>query len=402
MIALLALLACKDEAPPDTAADDSAATGEDSGADDSAADDSAADDSATDDSAEPEELVCGEVPALPEPSIVGHRMSAEVTWSLDFDAEGEANGFVDCSYSRTYEAAEILDQDYLCPSCDVIFRGEATVTEGADCVAQISSGGTVREEQWGFTWAGTLYRTGTNNAPIGELTEFTVPAEGEAGAITWSSENSLTAGGTMLLEAAGTLTWWQDPELLLRDPWAPRTAPYAAGWPQDNPGTLTLDYDLQPGGVLPNVRLEDQCGDVVELWDFYGRYLVIDASQYDCGPCQAMARTEHDFLQAIRAEGYAVNVLTFMGNGLSDSLSEPQPGIIDQWVEAYGITEPVLADRGYTYAMLAPYLYDTTGEDYGYPAWLVVAPDMTVISGNVGFGSWDDVGEIIRAHAASR
>ena len=48
---------------------------------------------------------------------------------------------------------------------------------------------------------------------------------------------------------------------------AERTAPYAGGWPQDDPGTLSASWAPAVGETLPNFRLEDQCRDRLDLWD---------------------------------------------------------------------------------------------------------------------------------------
>ena len=49
---------------------------------------------------------------------------------------------------------------------------------------------------------------------------------------------------------------------------------YACGWEHNNPG------DLESNGsgiddVVGNIELVDQCGEMVEMWDFYGEYHVL-------------------------------------------------------------------------------------------------------------------------------
>ena len=56
-------------------------------------------------------------------------------------------------------------------------------------------------------------------------------------------------------------------------------------------------------------------GESVDLWDFYGSYLVIDSSQSDCGPCRSMAETEHEFVEQMQTAGIPVRVVTLLGNG---------------------------------------------------------------------------------------
>ena len=58
------------------------------------------------------------------------------------------------------------------------------------------------------------------------------------------------------------------------DPTDPDEVPYACGWAHDDPG------NMQPtgaaiGDVIYEASLPDQCGEDVNLWDFYGKYHVI-------------------------------------------------------------------------------------------------------------------------------
>ena len=326
-------------------------------------------------------------------------VTGAVTWTLEFDKTAEAKGFTDCSYTREYTGVQYLDMDYLCPECVVQVQGTATMTEGLDCYSQISSSAaTERTEHWG--WSETaFYRTGVLQGPMGELSEFTPPAEGASGSLGWESENELTDGGVMILTAAGALTWETDESTLLPDPWPESPDAYSCGWPTNDPGTLTLDYDLGVGKTFPNVRLEDQCGDKLALWDLYGSWLVMDTSQSDCGPCQSMAATAEAFVEDMAAEGFDVKVVSFLGNGLSDPYGTPDESTHTNWVESFGLTDPVLYDRGFAYALFPDFVEEHTGEGFGYPTWIVVDPEMNLVHGNVGFGSWDDVGDVIREAA---
>ncbi|MCB9745805.1 MAG: hypothetical protein H6740_24735 [Alphaproteobacteria bacterium] len=395
-IPALLLFACGEKDHEHSGHDDSAT--DDSGADDSGSDDSATDDSATDDSGSTEAFSCGEVPALPEPSVPAVRLVSTITWTLEFDEEAEANGYYDCAYSRAYEGVQEIGLEHLCPECEAITVGTATMFEGTECYDQVFTLEVERTEMWGITAEGGLHRTGAYQAAMAELTTFE-GREGEEISLAWDSEYTLNSGGTMGLAATGSMSWTTDEDTLLVDTRGPRTEPYAAGWPQNNPGDLVATWPPALGETFPNARLMDQCGDLVDLWDFYGAYLILDSSQYDCGPCQAMAQGEHEFMEQMRAEGYDVHVLTYMGNGLSDPRGTPSQAIVDQWVDRFEIVEPVFYDRGYTYATFPSFIYDLTGEDFGFPAWLVIDPEMNVIHGNVGFGTWDAVADVIRADA---
>ena len=338
----------------------------------------------------------GETGALPS-----MRLSSTITWTLDFDAEAEAGGAADCSYTRVYEGVQRFGWEHLCPSCDFIARGDATMTEGLDCYALIASTPTeVRTELWGIEDGTKLHRSGRDQFPLPTvLAELeSTSGDGTDVPVAWSSEdNALSSGGTFGLSATGTLSWALDEDLLQADPWGPRAEPYACGWECEDPGDLVGVSPLTLGEVIPRGRFRDQCGEDVDLWDFHGSYLVIDAAQEDCGPCRAMADSHGPFVQQMRAAGIPVRVITLMGNGLSASWETPSEEVVAEWVAAYGIEDPVLADEAWALSYFPTFIDGYSGEDYGYPAWIVVDPSLRPIHGNVGFSSWDAVADVIMA-----
>jgi len=345
-----------------------------------------------DDTGEPDTTDASSEGTIPAVTVQG-----QVTWTLRFDADAEALGYEDCAYTRSFEGTQYLDMDYLCPDCTVQVSGTATMTEGLDCYSQISSAPeSERTEAWGWGDGG-FHRSGRTQFPLGELSTFDDTGEGTEIALAWESESELTDGGVMILSAAGSLTYQTDSSILLPDPIPTRTEPYTCGWPQNDPGDLALDYVLGVGKTFPNVYLKDQCGELLSLWDLHGSWLVMDTSQSDCGPCQTMAASAEEFVADMAAEGIDVKVVSFLGNGLSEPFGTPSAATLGTWVDSFGLTDPVLYDRGFAYATFPDFVTEYTGESFGYPTWLVVSPEMELVHGNVGFGSWDDVAEIIRA-----
>jgi hypothetical protein len=370
---------------------------------DDSAEDSTAD---TDDSGDP---------ATGRPLVAAHVASGTLTWTLDFDADAEAGGLADCAYSRVFEGVEFLDQPYRCPDCEILLSGTSTMYEGfADCYEPVFGGSPAQGETWGFDWPagvggpGAFYRSSSANYPMfTALSGIDALSLDEDFPLGWTStytlaDLGLTGSGSLTLSASGSARVHLDDSILIEDLREPRGVPYACGWPLENPGPMESDHRLAQDGVLPRFHLEDACGELLDAWDLYGRYLVVDASQPDCGYCQVMAREADAALASMRAEGMDVAFVTLLGNGLSDPLSPPTDRNYEAWLTAYGREEPVLRDRGYGYAVFAPFV-DTLGDSFGYPTIAVVRPDLTLLEAWSGWPSegWTFMRDLIAADRAS-
>ena len=58
------------------------------------------------------------------------------------------------------------------------------------------------------------------------------------------------------------------------DPMDPEDVCYSCGWIKNDPGNLS-STGSGIGDTIANFTLIDQCGDNVELWDFYGEYHIL-------------------------------------------------------------------------------------------------------------------------------
>jgi hypothetical protein len=96
--------------------------------------------------------------------------------------------------------------------------------------------------------------------------------------------------------------------------------------------------------------------------------------------------------------GIDVEVITLMAPSLSDTLGVTPLEDLQAWADTYGIEGPVLADRGYGYWPVGLFAEASLG-GFGYPTWLIVAPDLTVIDGGVGYSSWSGIAVAIEEHA---
>ncbi len=338
------------------------------------------------------------------------RLESTVTWTLDFDEGAEAAGWVDCHYTREFAGVQRLDLQHVCPHCEVLVEGEAVMTEGfTDCAEPMFGGEPVRVETWGYAGS-DIFRRGGTQLPLGKEPLATMAAtsgDGTPVEIAWESEYTVNDEvgepvGAFVLAASGTVAWQTDADTLIDEPFGPRPGAYSCGWECNDPGTLVGEYPLSPGGVLPNFRLDDQCGESVDIHDFYGSYLVLDSAQDDCGPCRNMAAAAEEFRDKLVADGIPVRLVPLLGNGLGDVAGTPDATRHARWVEDFQSSDPVLADRGWGYASLGAYLPEYSGTDIAWPAWIVIGPDMTVIEGNTGFSSWDRIEGIIRADWEAR
>jgi hypothetical protein len=351
---------------------------------------------------------CAEVPPPPDTKDTGDEpraaatLTGTVTWTLGFDDEAEALGFVDCMYTRAYTQTEVGDQGYICPECSLITTGSAVMTEGyEDCYLQISSSEADRVEHLGLgevEGETHLFRAGNENVSLADMGAIV----GDAGAfaVAWEDETPLEEGGSMILAASGELTVAESPDVLLADVTGARTEPYACGWTLNNPGGPNSAWTVANGERFPNVRLDDQCGDSVDLWDFLGHYLVIDSSAPDCGPCQAMAEGAEAFKARMEAECAPVEMITLLNESLGAINKPAAPDVLLDWAETFGLTSPVLADKGAGYALFPDYLGIESG--MSYPAVILVDPDGNVLYGSTGFGDWAEFEAVLLADWEAR
>lgn len=80
----------------------------------------------------------------------------------------------------------------------------------------------------------------------------------------------------LILKAQLELVDGEDEGAPIEDVNVPCEEPYACGWETCNSGGAVTEWAMSTGGTFPNGRFVDSCGDNVDLWDFLGRYIVID------------------------------------------------------------------------------------------------------------------------------
>jgi len=317
-------------------------------------------------------------------------LNGVITWNVDFDATAEAAGRTDCSYSRTYVGDEDRSTPWLCGTCDLLFHADITLDHGTpECYDQVSASDAPAQEWIGYA-DGQWYRSSssalTARGPAtydGSTLAVTqiIDSETEFGdALTFDIEGELTVG-----EAAGDpLHGWGAPDA------------YECGWPKADPAAYTGDYVLAEGSTVPDALLADVCEQPVRLHDFAGSYFVVDISAMDCGPCQSAAGEEEAFVSDMESQGFDVHVVTMLAPSLSDTAGTPTTRQLQQWIDTFGVTSPVLADRIWGLSVAYPYF----GDSFGYPTFIVVNPSLEVIGTQVGYGGWDEFATMIADDAS--
>ena len=141
-------------------------------------------------------------------------------------------------------------------------------------------------------------------------------------------------------------------------------------WLMSEPPQGLVGTGFFEGQVVPDFLLEDQLGEWVSLWQFYGNIVVLDVSTMWCAPCQALAAGVAETAAHYEDEGFVyVTVLQETANGSPSAVSD-----LEWWAETFeiGVGSPVLSDpdKSGTGAAIQQ------GE---YPALLVINPEMSVV-----------------------
>ncbi len=317
--------------------------------------------------------------------------NGDVTWTVTFDADAQAAGATDCTYTRHYEAIQDQSAPWLCPACDIVFHADVEMTAGQqDCFAQISPDAPPQESEW-IGFAGNTYYRGVG---INMTEQGTLAGDATMKSLTHAVPDLVAPlGGTFSFTIAGNFTLGEEDGDPMHGFVPPAT--YACGWPKASPPAYTGDYTLAVGSTVPDGLFMDRCGETVRLHDFQGSYLLVEMGARDCPPCQAMAAEEEQFIADMAAQGITVYVVTLLAPSLSNTLGETTQPMLETWTNTYALTSPVLADRGWGLSMFVP-IYEA---ETGYPSIAVVAPDLTVLHEQVGFGSFDEIETMILADA---
>lgn len=168
---------------------------------------------------------------------------------------------------------------------------------------------------------------------------------------------------------------------LTTPPWAREDGGTGSGatWePPSNswPATEDLPADLEGEGfteglIFPDIRLKDQHGDEVSVWQFYGMVIAIDISTMWCGPCNKLAEEVNHIWEDYEERGFMY--LTMLPEDREGGPMEVADAA--EWAERHEIIAPILADdQGYSYDIVPNQIW---------PRVLVIGRDMRVLNDEV-------------------
>lgn len=142
-------------------------------------------------------------------------------------------------------------------------------------------------------------------------------------------------------------------------------------WATSSPPAGLDAEGFSVGEVPPDMRLMDQFGDEVSLWQFYGSVVVVDVSTMWCAPCKILAQEVNETWHDYQEQGFMYLTLLPQNN-----VGEvPDQDDLNTWAEDFGIEAPVLADTlGFS---------DQISPDAQYPTLLVIDRDFQVAEDRV-------------------
>jgi thiol-disulfide isomerase/thioredoxin len=145
----------------------------------------------------------------------------------------------------------------------------------------------------------------------------------------------------------------------------------ANDWCMNPPPEETVEEGFRVGQTPLDLRMKDQKGQDVSLWQFYGKVILLDVSAEWCAPCKLLAEeTEHTF-QDYREDG--LMYLTLLAE---DEFSQlPNQEILEDWANDFAITAPVLSDTIDHRPQLVP-----TG---AYPRLILINQDLKIEKANI-------------------
>ena len=130
----------------------------------------------------------------------------------------------------------------------------------------------------------------------------------------------------------------------------------------------------QNGDVPLNFQMEDQYGEMVDLYSFCGKHVMIVQSAGWCGPCRSLAETAQHEQDLYRVEGLQIiEMITENNQG-----QPPDIEFVQEWADEYGMTDiPVLQGPRATSWESEIMLWDT---NMAIPSVWHISPEGVILS----------------------
>lgn len=148
-------------------------------------------------------------------------------------------------------------------------------------------------------------------------------------------------------------------------------------------GVNGTEYSTE--AVFPNFTAEDQFGNEVSLYDFYGYVILLDMSAGWCGPCRDTAEGAEEMYEAYREHGFMIIHAVIDNNSGSGKVSTE---FLQSWVEDYDLEFPVLdADGATDLGAMYDELYNAGLYGGSIPYMILFDQDMMISKQYVGSGN---------------
>lgn len=187
--------------------------------------------------------------------------------------------------------------------------------------------------------------------------------------------------------------WFDVEEQDVGDPENPFDWDFGSGrWPdftdEAMAGTANADFGYAMGQTLPDFLAEDQYGNPVPLYTFYGYAIVLDFGAGWCGPCRDSAMGAQASWEAHRLDG-VLTIHQILDDDVDDLEDVVEEGFQRDWSREYGIEFPVFhqlnRDNGDVYLRL---LENGVGNGW-IPFFVVLDHEMRIVA---SFEGSDQVG----------
>lgn len=168
---------------------------------------------------------------------------------------------------------------------------------------------------------------------------------------------------------------------------------YACGWGHGDPGDLVATGN-QPGDVMQDVLLVDQCGEELPLYDLAGAYHLLFITTAWCGACKAEALELQDRTESIiEATGVEFSYAIILFQSLVGGAPTVEEAA-DYWADIYEPPYPVTSNQA------VDILEATAYPGSPLPGKCVISPDMEILECRAGHGEDDWAADAINEHLA--